>query len=302
MSKLVNLRAKKIQSYTFDANCKLKRKEFGESLLGLVNSCAGPFTLALNDSYGSGKTTFLRMWQELLEGKGHKCVYVDAWETDYAEDPLLPILKELEAQGLKNQDEFRQAVSKVAAIFAKRGITALVKALMYDAIPGSNTVGALISPEIEKTIVDGGGNVSDDTLDALQQFDDEQNAIGKLKESLREIVDELVGKDKQLVILVDELDRCKPTYAVDLLERIKHIFDIPRVVFVLGLHQDQLQHAVRGVYSSGVSEFDAERYLRKFFDLELKLPEPQTEDYAEYLVERFDLEGFFEPTRHLTPS
>jgi hypothetical protein len=73
-----------------------------------------------------------------------------------------------------------------------------------------------------------------------------------------------------LVVVVDELDRCRPDYALALLEVVKHFFSVPNVHFVLGVNLEALAHSVRARYGSGI---DAERYLRRFVSLSVHLPD-----------------------------
>jgi len=91
-----------------------------------------------------------------------------------------------------------------------------------------------------------------------------------------------------VIVFVDELDRCRPPYAIALLERIKHLFGVPGVVFVLGVDRDQLGHSIRALYGAGM---DVDGYLRRFIDLAYHLPPASCEKFAIYLVQRFDLEG-----------
>ena len=77
------------------------------------------------------------------------------------------------------------------------------------------------------------------------------------------------GNHKPLVVMIDELDRCRPSYAVELLETAKHLFDVDRIVFVLAVNREQLAHAVCALYGA---DFNAEGYLRRFFDEDFRLP------------------------------
>ena len=98
-----------------------------------------------------------------------------------------------------------------------------------------------------------------------------------------------------LVIFVDELDRCRPTFAVQLLERIKHFFDIPNIVFVLSLDKKQIEACIKAVYGA---EIDATEYLRRFFNLEFGIPHVDTESYIDSLITRFDLDPIFNERSH----
>ena len=108
-----------------------------------------------------------------------------------------------------------------------------------------------------------------DILEKIQLAEDIQE---KVKAIFSDIIDGCVDK---LVIFIDELDRCRPNYALEMLERIKHYFDDDRIIFVISLNKEQLTHTITNYYGSG---FDATRYLNKFFDLEMYLPVVDTVD------------------------
>ena len=103
-------------------------------------------------------------------------------------------------------------------------------------------------------------------------------------------------KDKPLVIIVDELDRCKPTFAVELIEVIKHLFSVPKVVFVLAMHKPQLEEAIKNVYGKDI---DSQSYLQKFIHLECDLPKRTDDDHfndlGQYTARLFELHEF--PTK-----
>ena len=80
------------------------------------------------------------------------------------------------------------------------------------------------------------------------------------------------NREKTVIIFVDELDRCRPSYAIELLERIKHLFNIGGLVFVLALDREQLGHSIKAVYGNGI---DSDGYLRRFVDFEYQLKNPE---------------------------
>lgn len=102
-----------------------------------------------------------------------------------------------------------------------------------------------------------------DPFDSLRSAKSMQEQISEFIESL------LAERGNRLVIFVDELDRCNPAFAIKLLERIKHYFSNSRITFVFSVNMAELQHAVRNHYGS---DFDASRYLDRFFDLRIDLP------------------------------
>jgi hypothetical protein len=114
--------------------------------------------------------------------------------------------------------------------------------------------------------------------------------VDDFQKALSEFVDTIEG-DKPIIFLVDELDRCRPDYAVSLLEQIKHLFSVPKIVFVLAIDKEQLGHAIRGVYGS--DRLNADEYLRRFIDLEYKIPRPDTREFVSYLYDYFGFNDKF---------
>lgn len=130
------------------------------------------------------------------------------------------------------------------------------------------------------------------------EYENKRNKLITFKKELSDFIEEAVP-NKPLVFIVDELDRCRPDYAVEILERIKHFFSIKGIVFVLSIYKAQLCNAIRGHYGSDL--IDAEEYLRRFIDVEYLLPEPDVESYCKYLYEYFGFQPFLEDIRRQSP-
>ncbi len=101
---------------------------------------------------------------------------------------------------------------------------------------------------------------------------------------------EIINKDKDyslpLFLVIDELDRCRPNYAIEFLEIVKHIFDIPNIIFVIATDSQQLSHAINAVYGDN---FASERYLKRFFDQEYTLKTPSSYDYCYSMFKQYGL-------------
>ena len=89
------------------------------------------------------------------------------------------------------------------------------------------------------------------------------------------------NKSCRLIIIIDELDRCKPSFSVEVLEKIKHLFSVPNVVFVLVMHQEQMEEAIKCVYGNNI---DAHTYLQKFINLETSIPKRIDDRYSNDLT------------------
>lgn len=99
------------------------------------------------------------------------------------------------------------------------------------------------------------------------------------------------------IFIIDELDRCRPNYAVLLLEQIKHFFSVPNIIFILSIDKIQLGNAICGVYGS--EKIDTNEYLRRFIDIEYCIPEPDKEKFIFYLYEYFEFDTFFKSSERL---
>ena len=114
----------------------------------------------------------------------------------------------------------------------------------------------------------GGDKVIDSFIekDIFKDIQLAEDIRQKVKEIFNEIIEEQTQK---LVIFIDELDRCKPSFTVRLLEQIKHYMHDERITYVLSINTEELQHTIKNYYGDS---FDACRYLDRFFYLRINLP------------------------------
>lgn len=111
------------------------------------------------------------------------------------------------------------------------------------------------------------------------------------KKLLEEFKDTLSKEESPKIITIDELDRCRPDYAIQLLEIIKHIFDVKNIIFLFLINREQLESIVSTIYmNSNLSN----KYFEKFYDVELNLPEA---NYKELNESEFQVANFFEEYR-----
>lgn len=259
------------------ANDALGREEFATSLTSLVANVEDGLVLSLHAPWGEGKTTFVKMWQAALNKAAFPTIYFDAFAHDHLDDPFVGLAAELvDALKLPEGDEasLRQKASRAGAqlltwgtkIAVRAATLGVINAADLDAIEG-------IKEEISK-------DVSDAASAYIEQRLASYRSDLKALADFRDLLERSASKgSKPIVFIVDELDRCKPTYAIEVLERIKHIFSVKGVAFVLVLNRDQLSESIRWVYGSGV---DAQNYLQKFIDVECGLPKNVKRHESDY--------------------
>ncbi len=273
------------QPYEGDA---FDRAKVVEPLIRLIGTLPGNFVIAVDSPWGTGKTVMLKMLQARLSAEKHPCLYFNAWETDFADDPLIAFIGEMD-ELLKavwpdeaNRQEEIERFKKKAGMFAKRAIPAVVRL---------GTMGLVELPsDMERVLAEASGGLADDVIG---EYLKEKGAIAEFKAKLGKVMSaiETIGKKSPVVILVDELDRCRPLYAIEMLERIKHVFNVENVVFVVAVDKQQLGISLGAVYGSG---FNYIEYLRRFFDLELKLTHVSNSTFCNGLIKRMGLDAFFD--------
>ncbi|WP_426369096.1 KAP family P-loop NTPase fold protein [Pseudocolwellia sp. HL-MZ7] len=276
-----------LTEYTFK-NCKLNRKEYGEFLANYITGEHDGFVLNLNGAWGTGKTQFLRRMYSLLTERNHPTIYIDAWESDFSEVPLTVVASDLITQLSKINTDIGTDLDKVSEWLGKAlkgsliaGAGLLTKHLVDDSASGREIVKNLyeVSPK--------------DFLSKIKNNHEEQIAaiknIRKELGLLAEVLKTTHGKELPVVVLIDELDRCRPNYSIEMLEVIKHFFTTDKFVFLVATDTEQLQKSIKSVYGA---EFDSAVYLKRFFDREAQLSEPDIEHYIN-LVD-FDIDSYEE--------
>ncbi len=230
---------------------RLNRKESVESLCTIIRDAQHPLVVSVEGAYGTGKSSFLRMSASYMERLGALTVEFNAWQQGHTGRPLIDLVAALSTQ------------------LADRGTWDNLKDAAKHAgwrVAGYLTRGVLAP-------------IEDDGPAVFEEWADIDKSIAEFKSALRDQVQDLDAK--KLVIFVDELDRCEPTYALDLLNKARHLFDIDGVVIVFGVNREELGHAVETLYGP---ECDVDGYLRRFVDLSMQLRQPSTDEWINYIA------------------
>ncbi|MBK0080108.1 NTPase [Kosakonia sp. S58] len=248
---------------TFDTRDEYQRKTIAERLEKLLGSNVDISPVVIDGYWGTGKTEFSLKLCHYLSKQEEKrlIVYIDAFKEDHCEDPLLSITAAI-ANALPD-DEERDELIKKAVPAIKFGVKTALKAGAGWVLRQNTDV---LAEEFQQVIKETSDAAIDGTIERLiSEHMESENNIKALNSKLREI-----SKKKKIILVIDELDRCRPTYAVEILEKVKHIFDAPNVKFVLVANLSQLKAAINHVYGSSV---DSQNYLDKFIKYIIRLPE-----------------------------
>lgn len=241
--------------------------------------------LNINAPWGTGKTFFLKNWHQSEMENARACIYFNAWETDFSGDPFVSLVASIRDQLVSIIGPFQKAedVIKEFTKRASRTLIAATPAITKGIIKKLTSIDIdIITNVIDKEDLANAAEKSIEKLinsnnEALRTVADFKEILSKLLQ-LASKAKAMEGTSKPVYIFIDELDRCRPTFAIELLERIKHLFGVPQCKFIIATDTLQLGEAVRAVYGSG---FDSEKYLRRFFDREYSLT---IKDYSSWIT------------------
>lgn len=265
----------------------MKISTFSEDLFGLQdfadrledfllteqNYVNGGLVVALTSKYGSGKTTFLDMWKDALQSDEEKklkflVVQLNAWESDYFGDPLFSIISALVecfSSTAKDTNQLVEAAKDLGWFATAITNQVVAKVSGIDVLAAGN----IAEEQKEKRI--RADSIIPDSFSLYQQ---RKSAMAELKIEINRFVS---SSDQKILFLVDELDRCRPDYAISYLETIKHIFDTKGAIFILAADRDQLENSAKTEFGQNLN---FEEYFRKFIHREVALPSIPTAGYS----------------------
>jgi len=277
------------KEFYFETDDRLDRKKYAEFIKTLIENCDdyrredsdGAYVIAIDSPWGTGKTRFAKMLRNYLEDRSPEMgadsdpgenasfntIYYNSWDTDFSDDALQPLIHTITKSPEFKPDEFDEAGKDILNKF-KRSAIAVVKVGVFALI--HHLLGETAS-EVAKALDEASSEVK---ADPLEEYQSRLDLLQGFKVSFRDLIAQT--KQKKLVIIVDELDRCRPTYAIQTLEIVKHLFDVDGLVFIFALDIKQLSSSVKTVYGQ---EMDATGYLCRFFDYIGKITIPDEKSF-----------------------
>jgi hypothetical protein len=272
---------------------QLGREKCALALTELLKSSADPLVLSVNAPWGEGKSTFAMMWRQMLRNERFKTLYFNAWENDFSNDALVSIISELDlgiqelSEGLNEKKVVIDHLNKAKKVGVK---------LIKRSLPTALKIATAGLVNVDELTDEALANLSEKLAeDQIKQYESSKQSVNGFREQLLNISSAISehdenGKQLPLVIIVDELDRCRPTYAINVIEAIKHFFSVKNIVYVLAIDKEQLGHSIRSMYGSGM---DVEGYLKRFIDIDFNLPIPDSTKFCKAQFERFGLLAYF---------
>ncbi len=256
-----------MRELTFSSRDEFTRKPIAEKIIKLLDSDIEVSPLIIDGKWGTGKTEFCFKLKNLIEAHNtndYKVGYVNAFQADHANEPLLTLIAEV-AGFYGEDDDKRKSFIKNAIPYLRLVSGIGIKAIASLAF---GKYAADMSDDFKEgmeAIEEGSDSFIDQSLESMikDQVEAEKN-LSTLKEALKDI-----ASINPVILLIDELDRCRPDFAVMMLETIKHVFDVENVQIILITNAEQLKATIKHSYGSETNSHD---YLYKFFKYQIKLP------------------------------
>lgn len=239
-----------------------KRKQFGERLANLFENSQDNIVVALDAPWGEGKSTFIKMWQGYVQNQREnkfKTIYFDAFANDYQKDPFIALTAELysllkDAKEEKKK-EFKKKAGDAIKSMSRGALKIGIRSLSGGILDG--TIVDSVGKEISELAAE---QIDSIVADRLQNSEEDKTALVHFKQYLQQLAKEH-SNDNPIIFIIDELDRCRPDFALELVEQIKHIFSVRGIAFLLVQNRQQLEASVKARYGNDVN---ASLYLVAF--------------------------------------
>jgi len=251
---------------TFASFDKFGLKEFADQLTRYLlverQFVEESYVLSLNSEFGSGKTTFFEMWRNELVSRNDfsRVIYLNAWESDFQGDALLAIVSRFvdmlkDGKTEETKEKIKETAGKLSKFALCIGNDVVQRFTGIDPIKAAEYAEDAAS-KTESTVGEA----------CFEIYREKQAVFDELRTQLRDLTSQ---QDKPILIIIDELDRCRPTYAIEFMETMKHFFDIGGLIFVLGVDKSQLASSAKALFGH---ELNFDEYYRKFAHRNVNLP------------------------------
>lgn len=260
----------------------LNRQAFVDRMIEVTETIAANqknVCYALNGVWGVGKSFVLEMFEQYIKNEQSEetasdkyfLFHYNCWEYDYYEEPLVAIVSSM----LDEIEKREKIISREVKSIIKSALKIIGKGLL-------NKGNQFVEEKTGINLEDVASAIKDENealmkeLEENNKFDSNfhfKKTLNAMKETIKSL-----SKEKTLIFVVDELDRCLPEYAIKVLERLHHVFDnIPNVQVIISVDKRQFEHTVKNIYGEGT---DVDKYLAKFIDFEMSLDEGElSEDF-----------------------
>lgn len=256
----------------FDADSDIfSRKKLHQQILRVITKSPDKnLVLALDDRWGNGKTSFVKMMESEIKinhDEELSVIYFDAFENDYQTDPFISLSSKIYELLDSQKGTTKKLGEKLLSAGKKLGVSFLTNGTKF-------AISTLTAGIVSGGVLDQAGeSISESLSSPLEDYIEEKIKSSKAEqkniEDFKNVLKDIYTvSNKKILFIIDELDRARPDYSLDLLEKIKHLFSVEGFVFLLVVNREQFEKSIECRYGS----IDSRLYLNKFIHYWFTLP------------------------------
>ena len=269
----------------------LRRKLTAQNIKRILTSFSQNMVIGIQGEYGSGKSFFVQRLSEEMRKEHYDTLYMNIWEQDISDNPIIGFCSQF-VIGMKNEfpDSFSSRNTEDAETRLYRissGMESYIRQHVIPQIIRNTTKGVMDLNVAKQHLAYGEANSSSEDTEQeravenlVSQYESDtkyiKDARNAIEESVSNIRKDMSRTNSMLYVFVDEIDRCRPDYVIELLEAIKHVFDCKNVIFIMSFDRKQIDSCVRVKFGDTI---DTREYLRRFFDYVVNLPDPEPDRF-----------------------
>ena len=278
-----------------------------QALVDVCTTASTPLTIGVFGTWGSGKTSLLKMVQKNLPPE-YTLAWFDAWKYDKEETLwrafLLTVLLAVEDRIGETEEikALKTMLYRGLDLEKVGGVTIDLARLGAVAAQGAVQIGLSFIPPlaqlakfVEELQKSAAQTLTGDSVDAIRRertriHIEQIRSLEQFQGKFRDLIESCVAP-RRLVVFIDDLDRCLPEKAIEVLEAIKLFVDVPHCVFLLGLDHEVIARGVEMRYKdfqaaengSKAQIIDGGRYLEKIIQLPFTIPPVERGDMEEFI-------------------
>jgi tetratricopeptide (TPR) repeat protein len=261
----------------------LEFEAFAQTLKGIITTPETPITIGVYGAWGSGKTSLMRMTQDLLkDGDKIKTVWFDAWKFDKTYDLRVALIHAILRRMKEDERASKRLKDKVGKLLKRVNWLGLGKAALSSFLP------PLAMLQGKEPLLKTQGKISGKTLEL----------IGDFEEEFKQLIKDYVGDEGRMVVFIDDLDRCISEKTIDILEAIKLFLNVPRSIFVIGADRKRIEEGIIEKYGKK-SEGWAGNYLEKIVQIRFPLPPLRKGVLTEQFIPRLNVSPEIKKYAHI---
>ena len=256
------------------------------ALSAFIKECTTPMTIAIQGTWGAGKTSLMNLIREEL-GNSVDSIWFNTWQYSQfnMEDELTLTLLSSLSEALEPEQSQRANIGKSILSLASR--TALKI--------GVSTASHFLGEEVGEALQDAGSEAKSIITKNKEQDLSPVQAVKVLKKQFQEAVLNKIGKTSKdrLVFFIDDLDRLNPGKAVEVLEILKLFLDCDKCVFVLAIDYSVVSQGVRVKYGDSIDDSKGRSFFDKIIQVPFKMPTAQynLKNYVGKFLESIDIKN-----------